>query len=283
MNKLLPWTVFIDMLGYRNINGEINDEEKANDFIKFMTSNEEVFSHQDNEDIKRTYKKGAFDLYEFYEIKTLFVSDSLVITYTPKVQKDEISELHYYMHSANTLIILIKRLQTFIYKCLKEKEIFIRGGISNKFAKIEKNFAVGEGLIEAYEIESKISIYPRICLATSISDNTKLILAFNKICQLIYNIDSFLKEENGVFFIDYLKHNLTEPEHSLLQKIVKHSFFKVHQECIVKKLTEICIQIEEEQDSNKKENLVKIKKKYNWIKNYHNETLQNYDKQYIIE
>jgi len=271
------------MLGYRNINGKITEENSANEFISFMTSNEQVFSAQDSKKIKKAYSEGAFNLYAFYEIKTLFVSDSLVITYYPKEQKDEINELHYYMHSANALIIIIKRLQTFIYKCLHEKEIFIRGGISNKFAKIEQNFAVGEGLIEAYETESKVAIYPRICLSKSVSENEKLILTFNKLCKWIYGVDSFLKEDNGVYFLDYLKHHITDPELFLAQKIVKHSFFSVHKESIEKKLVEVDMLIANENDIKRKQGLLKIKIKYDWIKNYHNSTLISYDKQYIIQ
>ncbi len=52
-NKLLQWTIFIDMLGYRDINGKIDCDEKAEDFIKFMNSNIEMMSAQDSDSLKR--------------------------------------------------------------------------------------------------------------------------------------------------------------------------------------------------------------------------------------
>lgn len=282
MNKLLPWTIFIDMLGYRNINGEINNEDSAKELIDFMISNNSVFSVQDNDEMKNEYKGDIFDLYKYYDIKVLFVSDSLVISYRPNEVDEIIPEHYYWMHSANTLIIIIKRLQTFIYKCLKEKEIFLRGGISNKFSFIENNFAAGEGLIEAYETEAKISKYPRICLAESVSNNENLVVAFNFIVKQIYDVESFLKEENGVYFLDYLKHNICEPESLFSQYFLKNAFFQVHKESIIKKIQECYDLIKIEQDEGKLKELNKILDKYLWLKNYHNESLIDYDTRHLI-
>lgn len=57
MEKLIPWTLFIDMLGYGDINGNINNEENAQDFYKFMRSNADVFDLQDSKEIREIYKK----------------------------------------------------------------------------------------------------------------------------------------------------------------------------------------------------------------------------------
>ncbi|TOK53284.1 hypothetical protein, partial [Vibrio parahaemolyticus] len=76
--KLLQWTLFIDMLGYRDINGSINSEEAAKEFVSFMEENKALFDFQNHDYFVERYKSySQFNLYEFYEVKHAFVSDSL--------------------------------------------------------------------------------------------------------------------------------------------------------------------------------------------------------------
>jgi hypothetical protein len=277
--KLEQWVLFIDMLGYRDINGEIKDLKKAEDFIKFMKSNIKIFELQDTDTIKEGYKNGAYDLYSFYDIQIVFVSDSLIINYLPKEIEDIPEEVRI-RHSANTLFIIIKRLQTFLYNCMKEKSIIVRGGISSKFCLIDGGFAVGEGLIEAYAVESKLAVYPRICLSKEIASNTKLIEAFNQLCVLIYRVDTFLAEEDGILYLDYLKHNLSEPEHTLLHVRVKVAFFMLHKATIETKLQDIQIKLDLAQGDSIRQ-IESVKDKIVWLKEYHNRTLANY-KEYLV-
>jgi len=278
--KLEQWVLFIDMLGYRDINGEIKDLQKAEDFIKFMKSNILIFEMQDTDKVKEGYKNGTYDLYAFYDIQIAFVSDSLIINYLPKEIADIPEEVRI-RHSANTLFIIIKRLQTFLYNCLKEKNIIVRGGISSKFCLIDGGFAVGEGLIEAYTVESKLAVYPRICLSNEIASNKKLIDTFNQLCVLIYGVDSFLaKEDDGVLYIDYLKHNLSEPEHTVLHVRVKAAFFMLHKTTIETKLKDIQSRLDLT-GSDSIRQLESVKDKIIWLKEYHNKTLSNY-KEYLI-
>jgi|GEM_PF-3371769 len=46
--ELEKWTLFIDMLGYGQMNGSIRDKEEAAAFISFMKSNVGLFEDQDN-------------------------------------------------------------------------------------------------------------------------------------------------------------------------------------------------------------------------------------------
>lgn len=227
-------------------------------------------------------KNKDFDLYAYYDVNVVFISDSIIINYSPIEQKNDIPEPLYYLHSANTLLIIIKRLQTLIYKCLKEKNIFLRGGVSNNFCYIKDNFAFGEGLIEAYKTESKKAIYPRICLSDSVTNNSKLIEAFETICKMIYKAQ-YIRTENNISFIDYLTHNLNETQQSMTQIYVIISFFKVHKEAIENKLLEINLKIESEKDEDKLKSLNRVKDKFNWLKNYHNESLKgNYGDYFLI-
>jgi hypothetical protein len=196
--KLERWTLFIDMLGYGNINGTIKNEQEAAEFIAFMKSNVAFFEEQDREDMKKMYAGEAFDLYKYYEIKVLFVSDSLMISYTPKEVDEEIKEQSRLLHSANALFIILQRLQIYIYNCMNEKKILVRGGISNKFTLIDSQFAVGEGIIEAYQLESKKATYPRIILSEDIINNEGLMKCVNLISKAMYRIESIIeKDEQG--------------------------------------------------------------------------------------
>jgi len=272
--KLEQWVLFIDMLGYRDINGDIKDIQTAEGFIEFMKSNIEIFKSQDTEQIKEDYKEGTYDLYAFYDIQVVFVSDSLIINYLPKEVPDT-GEAVRIMHSANTLFIIIKRLQTFLYNCMKERGIIVRGGVSSKFCLVDGGFAVGEGLIEAYLVESKLAVHPRICLSRDIAANKSLIDTFNKICKIIYKQDTFLGDDNGLLYIDYLRHNLCEPENTFLQQRVKMAFFMLHKKTIEDKLRAIEAKIMAA-NQNEISKLQSVKDKIVWLKEYHNKTLSNY-------
>ncbi|MBO0947506.1 hypothetical protein [Fibrella forsythiae] len=277
--KLEQWVLFIDMLGYRELNGQISDDKSANDFLNFMKNNEKIFLRQNNDDIKKMYSEGIFDLYLFYEIQVVFISDSLIINYKPLEFFDKkIDEKIRNLHSANALFIIIDRIQEFIYHCLKEKNILIRGGVSNKYCSVQNNFAVGEGLIEAYINESKMAVYPRIVLSSSIIDNLPLIESFKFLSWVIYHTDTFLKEDgDGVFYIDYLKYvikstqtNMAENDGALVRV---GNILVAHKLVIESKLNDLKNKINNEADSGKLKELDKIQAKIIWLKNYYNENV----------
>jgi hypothetical protein len=286
--KLEQWVLFIDMLGYREINGQIIDDEKGNAFLDFMKSNEKIFSQQDGDKIKQEYQSQPFDLYKYYEIQTTFISDSLIINYKPIEIEEKLEERIRMMHSANTLFVIINRLQAYIYNCLKEHNILVRGGISNKYCLIRDNYAVGEGVIDAYINESKRAIYPRIVLSKNITDNKNFIDSFNFISNQIYNKDTFLKEDgDNIYYLDYLKYNIQTVYISMLGNVnaIKtiNIYLTTHKETIIKKIKEIDKNIDEEKNPEKLENLKKIKEKIIWLKNYHNESIKELIPQFKIE
>lgn len=127
--KLTQWTLFIDMLGYRDINGAIDSDDKAEEFVSFMQANREIFSATDSQSVRDQYaKNNGFDLYKYYEISSCFVSDSLIITYKPKEVDDLDNEDLAFMHSANALFIIAMRLQAFTFHCYSEKGCFFEAG-----------------------------------------------------------------------------------------------------------------------------------------------------------
>lgn len=277
--KLEQWVLFIDMLGYREINGKINSDKEANDFLDFMKSNEKIFNDQNNPEIINLYQTESFDLYKYYEIQTTFVSDSLIINFKPLDIEETLREEIRMMHSANTLFIIIKRLQAYIFNCLKEHSILVRGGISNKYCLIRDNYAVGDGVIDAYLNESKRAIHPRIVLSENITNNTKFMEAFSFISNNIYNRDTFLKvDDDKVYYLDYLKFNIRIVFTTMIGNLqalkTVNGFLLMHKNVITEKLINLDKEISIENDPKKLEELNKIKSKIVWLKDYHNESMK---------
>jgi len=294
--KLTQWTLFIDMLGYRDINGAIDSDDKAEEFVSFMQANREIFSATDSQRVRDQYaKNNGFDLYKYYEISSCFVSDSLIITYKPKEVDDLDNEDLAFMHSANALFIIAMRLQAFTFHCYSEKRLFLRGGISNKYCHVKDNFAVGEGLIQAYLAESKIAIHPRIILHPEIQKNEELMEKIDFIAKVMYRGRSILQkdDDDGIYFIDHLgyavsvidKKNpmigisaLKNPMQYLLSLESVDRYIARHAESVMNKIQEL-----EEKTiylaDNPKE-LAKVQSvidKFVWLKNYHNRSISGHD------
>ncbi|TOH24711.1 hypothetical protein, partial [Vibrio parahaemolyticus] len=171
-----------------------------------------LFDFQNHDYFVERYKSySQFNLYEFYEVKHAFVSDSLIITFYPKEVELLVDVDKMYMHSANALFIITMRLQAFIYNCFSQKGVFLRGGVSNKYCDLKDNFAVGEGLIDSYLVESKIAKYPRIALSEDTSSNKKLMEKIRFLSKVMYNDNQLVARDpvDDVYYLDYLQYNLT--------------------------------------------------------------------------
>lgn len=285
--KLLQWTLFIDMLGYRDINGAINTENSAMEFIHFMEMNKNIFDSQNNKFIEDNYKNSdQFNLYEFYDVKYAFVSDSFILTFYPLEVEMLTDSDKMYMHSANALFIIAMRLQTFIFNCFSEKGVFLRGGISNKYCFIKDSFAVGEGLIDAYKIESTIAVYPRIAFSPEVINNKKLMNKITYLSDRMYSGNQLIAidPDDNVSFLDYLGFHLAtvDTADSLIRSWVLKDregfdahfktveiFIRKHYLGIEIKLKELrarhSLLSEAERQGNER-----VIDKFEWLKKYHN-------------
>ncbi|MFN4056402.1 MAG: hypothetical protein ACK4GU_16200 [Alishewanella aestuarii] len=298
--KLVQWTLFIDMLGYRDINGDIDSEKKAEDFVSFMMENKKGLDFTNRQEVIEQYKKDqVFDLYMYYEVKHAFISDSLIITFSPKEVEKLKNEKLRYMHSANALFIILMRLQAIIFNCFSSKGIFLRGGISTKYCYIKDEFAVGEGLIAAYKAESSLAIYPRIVFSEEVLADQQLKSSIDTLSNLMYGGQNIIKRgDDGVYYLDYLGYNLSTIDLSLRMVLewamrdrtqflsaVTHSrsFFDKHRQEIIKKLETLEAK---KVGSNTDEvlRLDKVIEKFKWLKEYHNISLSKYEafSEYLI-
>lgn len=286
--KLEQWTLFIDMMGYGVINGRIKNEDEAKKFIAFMKKNVDLIAEQDTEKVKKGYSKSSFDLYEYYDIKVIFVSDSVMISYYPKEVAELTVENRRILHSANALFIILQRLQIFMYHCMNEKKIMVRGGISNKFSLIDDNFAVGEGIIEAYVLESKVAVHPRIVLSKSVVANELLMKAVDFLSKSLYKIDSIIETgEDGVSYLDYLGYNIRhalQGGFNIANLATYQAFFLTHKETIefhynaTQEAINVLKQTEPINEVALKQ-LTDVLAKYIWLKEYHNRKMKTLENQ----
>lgn len=283
------------MLGFRDINGGICSEDQALRFVEFMKLNKVIFEAADSNYIRNIYlKDNVFNLYAYYDIKFAFVSDSLIITYYPKEFDEHLDEKTFFRHSANALFIATIRMQTFIYHCFKEKGIYLRGGISNKYCYVEDGFAVGEGLIEAYKAESSLAKYPRIILDPSVMSNKMLASGINFISKKMYSDRGILSlDTDGVYFIDYIGYAISIVDDNLpmVAEFKKRSqdkywmtrgsvdeFISSHGQMIAEKIAELDLKESESKISNADKVLFdNVRSKYVWLKKYHNKKIRGTD------
>ncbi|UQV45016.1 hypothetical protein KIV45_25350 [Janthinobacterium lividum] len=290
--KLIQWTLFIDMLGYRDINGSIDSDDAAHDFVNFMESNQKLQELTDAPNVKEMYKKDeSFDLYAHYEISNCFISDSLIITYKPLDTAEADHAEKRLMHSANALFIITMRLQAFIFKCYHERGLFLRGGVSTKYCYVKDRFAVGEGLIEAYLAESSIAKNPRIVLHPEVEKNVALIEKINFLSDKMYAGRGILQRDtDGRLFIDHIGYAIStvntkipmikdaalrNPGKHLINLGFVQTQVNSHAEQIEKKLLELKTRIEVAGDDKTTCNALEaVIKKFVWLKQYHNAKIQ---------
>lgn len=202
--KAIQWTVFIDMLGFSELNSTVDSDHKAKELMDFMSSNMSLMLNYE-EFVRPAYEKdNAFNLYEWYEVKSAFISDSIVMTFKPREVVAEKNKDKVLMHSANALMLIALRLSALMHKCLSEKSIIFRGGISTGYCDIKDSFAVGEGLSFAHYTESKIAIYPRLVLSEDVVLNKKLLQKINWLYKEMYGEGRFIKREGAVVWVDVL-------------------------------------------------------------------------------
>lgn len=277
------------MLGYRELNGSIDSDASAQEFMEFMNDNRKILDFTNAPHIVEQYKNNnEFNLYEFYDISHCFVSDSLIITYKPKeaVELDNFDKR--LMHSANALFIISMRLQTFIFHCFAEKGLFLRGGVSNKYCYIKESIAVGEGLIEAYEAESSLAKYPRILIHPSVEKDTGLLEKIDFLGKKMYEGKGILQKDDtdGRLFIDHLGYAIATVDKSIpmikisaMVQPKRHAahlqnvqlLVQRHAEQIERKLDELSTRINNASDNGDEcKKLKSVLTKFEWLRKYHN-------------
>ncbi|SEO71951.1 hypothetical protein [Pseudomonas sp. ok266] len=285
--KAMQWTVFIDMLGFKKLNSSVTTDEHAQELIKFMTTNRDVLV-QLEASIEQRYKQDkVFNLYDWYEPKSAFISDSIVVTFKPKNVEWEKNADKVMMHSANALMIIVMRLGVLMHKCLLEKEITFRGGISTQYCDISESFAVGAGLSSANEAEGKAT-YARLALADDVVLNLKLMKQIRELFKLMYGNSQFLVKEDGVTYVNALDFMLAAADMrspSVARAIQTHQgrvavssareqvevFLNTQKTLVIKSIREFYAAYRKDySDASLRNSNRRVLKKYFWLRRYHN-------------
>ncbi|MDC7689577.1 hypothetical protein [Vogesella indigofera] len=275
---------------------QIVDDESAKKFIDFMELCESVVKNQNNAEVKYNYKKHGFDLYHFYDVNFAFVSDSIVINFSPKEFNEKLTDKLWYMHSANCLYIINIRIQSLIYVCMKEKGIFLRGGISNEFAKIHQNFILGSGVIGAYLAESKLAKYPVVVLDPLVLKDANLRKELKFLQDTMYGKHSFItRREDDVYYIDYLncinamvdtnqpgvgRWAKDDPVAFAENWLACKKFYLAHKTAIMEQLRKVACLADADLEKRK------ISEKYEWLLHYHNNRVKSFEydcSEYLID
>lgn len=247
---------FIDILGFRDL---VKNHPDDSDFLLKIFQGIEWCYHD--------YKLSMDDLDESFDVVHTLqsFSDSIVSTVTTKESVEV--QLREFL---SMFEIEVQHLAFVQYQMFVDYGILIRGAISFGNIYHESNILFGEGMISAYEMESKLALFPRIIIDPKIIE---LIEKYaNEIGRFPDEIEKFQdtmfipsemykqirKDNDGLYFIDFL--NLKDVKGYWYVPIKPDipKIFSPYKNKLIEKLNELKNQPE------------KIKVKYNWLKQYYN-------------
>lgn len=234
------YCAYFDILGFKE-KIENNDISFFNRYLKILNKELRKIEHEKEEFWKR------------FEIKVF--TDNFVVGY-PWQDKSGESELG----------DLFETLSMIQFNFIKEG-IFIRGAIALSDLFMNDNVVLGSALIDAYNLESKEAVYPRIIISKKVNDTIKEHLDYysnyiDKPQNYLY-----LKDVDGHIFVNYLYILFYDADYEK-QKSTRHKNYvkkelESHKNVIIKML-------------NENINNYKVFDKYSWCARYHNFFCNNF-------
>ena len=140
---------YVDILGFKEAIIENFEPELLQKFVALLKEYENSLSQ-----VSIIEEKNNIIRLELKPVITAF-SDCMVLSFSDKDQTD--SKISWY----NLILNIIGILQDFAYKMLCHG-FLVRGAITSGKLFHERGVVLGPALIEAYELESKRAIIPRI-------------------------------------------------------------------------------------------------------------------------
>lgn len=240
--------LFLDILGFKNIiDNTINKENDIEENIEFLYKNlNEIRSFL----IERLKSKYNFDFQsKNFSLRVTQFSDSIIISF---INDDN-----------DTLLQLIRTIQELIIKQINNG-ILCRGAISYGKLIHENKVIFGPALNEAYETETKASIYPRIILDKSIIElgnkgQQSIFREFDKNEMILGHLN---QDTDDKFYIDYFPKDIGSYK------------YKTNIQVYLSNLRTLII-------NGSRSNKPDLKIKYGWMKNKYNlmlEILKSEDK-----
>lgn len=218
MTEPNEYTAFIDLLGFSNyVHENINTAKESKIIFDYFNSMEEKFTEYYENDI---LLMGSAK----YKANFTMLSDAVVITLKPQILP--LTNPNYEGQSAGGLYLLTQLIFDIAEYSIKQFGLPIRGGISIKKTFWDNKMLVGKGLIEAYKLESKCAIYPRILISDELASQTKVI-------DIVNDIPNLAKQKKILNIVK--KDNIDEKYYiNIYAKIVNTTFTVINDFKIVK-------------------------------------------------
>lgn len=214
------YVAFLDVLGFKNLvnSKKPEDKQKINDYFNLI---KEI-----TDDLKKIQSKK--------DIGAIIISDSVILSVPIGIDQSE------KIHNLRELCIAIQKIQ---FK-LAEKNIWLRGAISSgeAYFSSQDSQVIGPAYINAYLLEERLAIHPRVILDNKIITDLNLSSAQELInyvnnsetCSQEYDLQQrnvlFKWKSGGIekeglkkdvaLFVDYLAYAFEDE--SKLESIVKN-------------------------------------------------------------
>lgn len=191
---------FLDILGFRSLLDETVDkdgndiEEKINSVISAYQAIRDIWDLDNGKVLSEFKKKDSKQVSIF--------SDSIVVSF----KVEDPSQVFYTLLEIKHVIMLL------LYR-----KILCRGAVAiGKFIHTE-NYLFGPALVEAYTLESKAAMYPRVILDNSVIEaGAKYSGQHNSRAEKEY-VQSLLEQDSdGMYYVDYFfkaQSELDDPEY----------------------------------------------------------------------
>lgn len=271
---LKTFTLFSDILGFKNKIVSISTQDEANKVFALLDRNQQY-----TERVNQLHNPVIDNSYDIFET---MISDANVISYVCKEnsQEEDSIEINEFLHtnfSVQAFIFILGKINSLIINLLIGDGYFLRGAISDKKIFWKGNRVIGEGLVEAYELESKKAIYPRVILNESISNDSSFIDTVNQ----AYKLNILKQDFDGVWFYDYItsfigdwKFQYTNASEEEQQKSIEtmSTILSQHKQHIETNLTRLYNEIKTSAKNTMSS--CSILPKYIWLRDYHNYTIR---------
>ena len=235
------FVAFIDILGFKNyiINSNFDNANKLFVDIKRFA------------DLLLKNPNGHFTEEQFNKVVVNIISDSIVISIPRNVDE--------------SLEILLLVVNTVIFNIMLNHDLTCRGGIADGAFCTKEGIAFGPALVEAYNLENTVAVYPRIVFTQNIC-NMYRDISFGDLDRLSDLI--ILDDTEYLYIVDYFGF--------AIRRIANDVFYNVmaapYAEAIFRKIS--CTIKDNLAHSTDK----RIREKYIYLANYYNESLSRIKK-----
>jgi hypothetical protein len=210
---------YIDVLGYKQLLKEYSEE-------KFLNIMHEILTYS-------MVQAKSFNLGGHIEIQTNVFSDNMVLS------------APYSIPNVHMMIQAVQEIQSAI---LLHYGICLRGSITRGNFYRNSNYVYGSALINAYQAESEIAVYPRVVvgreLIPDIMEQKPILCKGTPSIAFLPGSTGIYQDNDGAYFVDYMD-------------VFEDSDFAKHKS--------VLLSLIEKHSGNEK-----IMCKYRWIVSYHN-------------